>query len=218
MDEKTAPFTPPTTDDARAAQAALDAAAFEQALCAAGDYLNGRRQAHGAARMTGREIGALMGAVALAIRAYQRDDATTPMTARWDKLVSRDEDGTVWVMCVAEDGRPIALQLDTEHAEALGGSLIGDEEDDVQALYEDLLHQTADPVIAKILTGGAMADRRRSLTRHRTPAACLSPMCPRPGTNSAGYCCHGCARSSRFGAALPHGDRCEAAHIEGDSQ
>lgn len=48
----------------------------------------------------------------------------------------------------------------------------------------------------------------------RAPGAdvCLSRGCPRPGSNSAGFCCHGCAAHHRFGASLLHGDRCEAAN------
>ncbi|WP_435108123.1 hypothetical protein [Nocardiopsis synnemataformans] len=41
------------------------------------------------------------------------------------------------------------------------------------------------------------------------PAVCQSRCCPRPGVNSAGFCCHGCAAAFRFGRPLLHGDRCE---------
>lgn len=50
---------------------------------------------------------------------------------------------------------------------------------------------------------------------------CRSQGCVRPGTNSAGFCCHGCARASRTGEDLLHGQRCDeenpgapAGHIE----
>ncbi|MGW9637465.1 hypothetical protein [Nocardiopsis alba] len=52
----------------------------------------------------------------------------TPEIARWDREVIREPDGTVFVCCVGEGGRPIALALDAEHAEALGLALIDDEE------------------------------------------------------------------------------------------
>ncbi|WP_160051442.1 hypothetical protein [Nocardiopsis sp. FR26] len=47
-----------------------------------------------------------------------------PVAARWDRIVTRDEDGTTWVLCTTETKQPVALALDEEHAEALAGSLL----------------------------------------------------------------------------------------------
>ncbi|WP_017599215.1 hypothetical protein [Nocardiopsis lucentensis] len=62
--------------------------------------------------------------------AWEERQRTTPVTARWDRLADRSDDDTTWVYCVAETGQPVALVLDEEHAEALAGSLLGNEDDD----------------------------------------------------------------------------------------
>lgn len=48
----------------------------------------------------------------------------SPEIARWDREVIRDDDGTVWVCLAGDGGRPIALELDAEYAEALGLLLV----------------------------------------------------------------------------------------------
>ncbi|MCP9205553.1 hypothetical protein [Streptomyces cucumeris] len=52
--------------------------------------------------------------------------APTPLPVRWDRLVIHpcDPGGETIVCCLAEDGRPVALQLDDEHREALGLQLL----------------------------------------------------------------------------------------------
>ncbi|MFE3461349.1 hypothetical protein ACFXKD_27710 [Nocardiopsis aegyptia] len=64
-----------------------------------------------------------------------RDDV---LTIRWDRIVTRD-DGTVWALCVADTGQPVALALDEEHAEALAGALLDGEdgEEVVHPSYRD---------------------------------------------------------------------------------
>ena len=51
-----------------------------------------------------------------------------PMTAHWDRGVIHEKDGGAVVCCRTEDGRPVALVLDEELREALGLSLITDDE------------------------------------------------------------------------------------------
>ncbi|WP_435109410.1 hypothetical protein [Nocardiopsis synnemataformans] len=112
-----------TTAAAAEAQNGLAVDAFEDALCIAGDYINARRRDHSQQPLTGTEIGMLLGAVALAVRAYQQH--ANPVTARWDRITTRDENGVTWVLCTTDPGQPVALRLDEEHAEALAGSLLG---------------------------------------------------------------------------------------------
>lgn len=50
-----------------------------------------------------------------------------PQIIRWDREVIRDDDGTVFVCCVGEDGQPFALELGPEYAEALGLMLVDPE-------------------------------------------------------------------------------------------
>lgn len=45
---------------------------------------------------------------------------------------------------------------------------------------------------------------------------CHSPGCDRPGANMAGYCCHGCARHSKFGQSLLHGELCDEANPDAE--
>lgn len=46
------------------------------------------------------------------------------------------------------------------------------------------------------------------------PTPCKTRLCARPGTNRAGFCCHGCA-ATRFGRELGHGRQCEETNRNG---
>ncbi|MFF8768511.1 hypothetical protein ACF07Q_28685 [Nocardiopsis dassonvillei] len=60
-----------------------------------------------------------------------------PVTARWNRLTVRDDDGTTWVLCTTDPGQSVALALDEEHAEALAGSLLGTEDGEEVETAED---------------------------------------------------------------------------------
>ncbi|WP_017602228.1 hypothetical protein [Nocardiopsis lucentensis] len=47
-----------------------------------------------------------------------------PLIDRWCRDVIRDADGTTTVCCMGNDGRPVALVLTPELADALGGVLV----------------------------------------------------------------------------------------------
>ncbi|WP_160051441.1 hypothetical protein [Nocardiopsis sp. FR26] len=109
-------FTPPTHADAQAAQARLDPPAFEAALCAAGDYLNGRRLERGKQQMTGTEIGVLMGAIALAVQAYQeaagpesRDERIAELEARLAGSVTIHPDYRAGHACIGASRVPARI-------------------------------------------------------------------------------------------------------------
>ncbi|WP_435107811.1 hypothetical protein [Nocardiopsis synnemataformans] len=124
-----------TATAAADAQHGLDHVGLEAALCATGDHLNAVAAHYGDHPLTGRQIGALLAALSLGIRAYQQH--ADPVAARWDRIVTRDEDGTTWVLCTTDPGQPVALALDEEHAEALAGSLLGTEDGEEVAAAED---------------------------------------------------------------------------------
>lgn len=69
------------------------------------------------------------------------DQTPTPVAARWDRLTTRDEDGTAWVVSTTDPGQPIALRLDTEHAEALAGSLFDTPDGEEVATAEDRIRE-----------------------------------------------------------------------------
>ena len=87
-----APFTPPTHAEARAAMDALGLVLLEDVAAPAANYINGQRQRRGETPLSGGEVGQVLGAVALAVRAYADQTAATWPPHAIDRL--------------AEDARP----------------------------------------------------------------------------------------------------------------
>lgn len=69
MPPRPTPFTPPTHAEARAAMDALGLVLLEDVAAPAVNYINGQRQRRGEAPLTVGEVGQVLGAVALAVRA-----------------------------------------------------------------------------------------------------------------------------------------------------
>lgn len=63
-------FTPPTHAEAREAMDVLGLVALEDVAAPAVNYINGQRQLSGEPPLSGGEVGQVLGAVALAVRAY----------------------------------------------------------------------------------------------------------------------------------------------------
>ncbi|MEU0492587.1 hypothetical protein ABZ249_25450 [Nocardiopsis sp. NPDC006139] len=119
----------PTQADAQTAMAALGDALLEDVAAPAVGYLQDRLTEHGETPLWGHDTALVVAAVALAVQAYAERTESSPVAAWWDNATTRDENGVTWVMCVAADtGRPIALALDEEHAEALAGALLDTED------------------------------------------------------------------------------------------
>jgi hypothetical protein len=79
--------------------------------------------------LIGTDVPALLGEVER-MRSRIAELEARPATVTWDGAASRDDaDGEVLVCCRTGDGRPVALLLDAEHAEALGLLLVDPEGD-----------------------------------------------------------------------------------------